>query len=111
TNSAGVPFDPPLERRRAIQVIRITTRSEEDRSGHNSLYLDCINSDGWTVDKPDYGFHREFSPWQAYYYSYESHFLIENKKLFWQETKEFHIHPDQRYGWARGGVGQGHMSR
>lgn len=104
TNSAGVPFDPPLTKDVNIRVIRITKRSKKCQAIKHAKYISAVNSDSFTIDKPAYGFSYPVSPYNCKFKSYSTSFLIDNKIKYFRETIELHIHPD---GWRRQVLDQG----
>ena len=104
TNSAGIPFDPPLEKDIAIRVIRISHNSKKCEAIKAARYLNAINNDSFTISKPAYGFSYPVGQYNAKIVSFNTSFAIENKVKYWRETIEVHNHPN---GWRRRVLDQG----
>lgn len=108
TNSANVPYDPPLERENSIRVIRITRNSKESNYGTYAKYKNTVNSDAFSINKSAYGFRLELRPFFAKFTDFGQSFAIENKVRYWRETIEVQIHPR---GWRRQIPDRGLMRR
>lgn len=108
TNSANVPYDPPLLREITLTTIRITRNVKEDNGGTYGKYKNAVNNDAFSINKAAYGFRREYRPYFAKFTDYGQHFQIENKVKFFRETVAVTIHPR---GWRRRILDMGRMRR
>ena len=98
TNSAGVPYNPPLEKEWAIRVLRITKHSRNTGATLADPYINAVNSDAFVINKPIYGFRYPVAPTCAKIKNYSTAFGFENGFKFWKEVIEVHINPN---GWRR----------
>lgn len=91
-NSAGVPFDPPLEDVLDIKVVRIT----KNRLAYTAVFddfLNSINTGTVHIDKPLYRYRDVWQPGAAKIVSHESRFMLYRTFPYWKESVEVHIHP------------------
>jgi hypothetical protein len=104
TNSAGMAYDPPLERENSIQVIRIA-RNYKEWPGPDFLgKRNTVNNDSFTIAIPEFGYRREVRPYYAKFIDFTEENQIENGKKFWRGTTEVQIHPRT---WRRQILDQG----
>lgn len=108
TNSAGVPFNPPIEKQRAIRVLRITKNSRTTIATLADKYINAVNSDSFTINKPDYGFSYKVDKYCAKINGYSTAFAIENGYKFWRESIEVYINPNT---WRRAILDAGYHRR
>lgn len=93
TNSAGIPYDPPIERENRIRVIRITRNYKEWPGPDFYKYEGKVNSDTFTIKVPEFGYRSEYRPYYAMFTSFSESNVVENGKAFWRGTTEIQIHP------------------
>lgn len=104
TNSANVPFDPPLEEVLDIKVIRISKYFRNYDGAAASRYQGAVNNDNVTIVKSRYKFRESFRRYQGRINSLSASFQILNRFPVYRQTIEVHIHPS---GWRRFVVDRG----
>lgn len=91
TNSAGVPFDPPVERDQAIVILRITKNFFQSNATNAGGFINCVNNDFFVINKPRYNFRYAVAPYCAKIKQYSSVFAVDNGIPYWRETVEVHL--------------------
>lgn len=91
-NSAGVPFNPPLEREDYIFVLRITKYSANFPATINTLLMH-LNNNLWTINKPQYNFTLTMAKHHAQFAAVSTSFDFKNNTKFWKTTYEIHYDP------------------
>lgn len=105
TNSAGVPYDPPLEKDYAIYVVRVTKNLPAFPNRHWSDYQNAVNKDAWNLTRRFPKLKLKLKPYTCKMQSISGSMQLQNNKLFWQVVYEFHVDTD--FGWRRDVVDKG----
>jgi len=84
TNSAGVPFDPPIEAPHAHPTISVTAWKTSTLFSNVTLYTDAINSDAW----------EGFAPKTLRCSEYTSSSVYENNTRYWEINITLEVLPD-----------------
>jgi hypothetical protein len=99
-SSAMTPLDPTLEDDTRIQVVRITKFLPSYNGDQYTPYLDCINNDRFTINKPQYGFRLSVGLYKAKFGSVSTDFGITSGIKYYRQTAELLI-STLPYGWLR----------
>lgn len=99
-NSLAKPYDTPLEKESRIKVVRITKHFQSYDDSLYDDYLEAINDDAFTIDKPQYNFRMTIPPFRARFGDVQSEFAITNGIKHYRTTIELLIIKRQ-YGWMR----------
>lgn len=99
-NSLKKPIIPTIEDSVPIKVIRITKYIAAYNAGDINNYLNHINSDYVTINKPAYNFRDFFSPYRGLVAQVQSAFGLQGNIKYYRQTAEIHVHPYIN-GWRR----------
>jgi hypothetical protein len=109
-NSAMMPCDPTLEEEARIQVVRITKFLPTYNGNDYTPYLDAINSDRFTINKPAYNFRLSVGLYKAKFGNVSTDFGFSSGIKYYRQTAELLI-STLPYGWLRPVVDQGFHRR
>lgn len=104
------PYDPTLEDEARIQVVRITQNIPAYNGDQYAPYQDAINSDRFTISKPQYKFRISVGLYKAKFGSITSDFNVESGIPYFRQTAEVLI-TSLPYGWLRLVVDRGRNRR
>jgi hypothetical protein len=96
SNSAGVPFDPPLMVNTAIRVVRIGSWVPNFNGAAATEWMNVVNSQAFLLAMPWCVFADRWGQYKAKIEQIGGEFQLRNKKLIWHKVTEIHIHPR---GW------------
>lgn len=105
-NSVPQPYDPTVEEEIKIKVVRITKHLPKYDAAFFDSYLDCINSDTFTINKPEYGFRQSVGIYRAKFGTVDASFGVSSGIKYWRVTAEVLLNPSP-YGWLRPVVDRG----
>jgi hypothetical protein len=105
-----VPIDPTLEDEARIQVVRITKYLPTYNGNDYTPYLDCINSDRFTINKPAYNFRLSVGLYKAKFGNVLTDFGFSSGIKYYRQTAELLISTPP-YGWLRPVVDRGILRR
>jgi hypothetical protein len=108
SDSARVPYDPPIEKEKDIRVIRITRNVFDYDLGFFDQYQGAVNSDLVVIAKPLYRYVDVLQPLTARIRVIGGRFNVVNGKKFWQQSIEIHVDRD---GWRRQLLDRGMQAR
>lgn len=103
-NSAGVPFDPPLEKEENIKVIRFSRNVRAYNGDLHDEFQDAINSENITVRKNAYRFVNTWRKHTALIKNIDAVHQFANGLSFWKEAIEVWV---KRSTWIREVVDRG----
>lgn len=86
-NSAGVPFNPTLEKEHKQHVIRITKYRSSYPGGHAALLMH-LNDNDWTINKPNYNFSVSIKKHHGQFVSMPASFDFQNGVKYWKVPYE-----------------------
>lgn len=95
-NSAGVPFDPPLEDELKIRVFSLTKYAGYYDGDEDNYWKNVVNSDDVTINWPTYNFQDRWKKQTAKVASFSSNHVFVNNMSLWRATLIIHINPR---GW------------
>lgn len=104
------PLDPTLEDEARIQVVRITQNVPAYNGEQYAPYQNAINSDRFTISKPQYRFRISVGLYKAKFGVITSDFNIESGIPYFRQTAEILI-STLPYGWLRPVVDRGRLRR
>lgn len=107
-NSAGVPYDPPVEKEKDIRVIRIMKHVREYDGLLFNKWNGRVNSDIVVINKPFYRYKDEWENLTAKIKVIGATFGRVNGKNYWRQTIEVHIDRD---GWRKRILDRGMAAR
>jgi hypothetical protein len=103
-NSAGKPFDPPLEEEWELTVVRFTRRIPIYNGNDWNPLIGMVNNDHVVIHKPKYNFRIEFGPYIGKIHNIGATYERDNGIGFYLLTKELWLNPK---GWRRLVLDQG----
>jgi hypothetical protein len=109
-NSLMEPCDPTLEEEARIQVVRITKFLPTYNGNDYTPYLDAINSDRFTINKPAYNFRLSVGLYKAKFGNVSTDFGFSSGVKYYRQTAELLI-STLPYGWLRPVVDQSYNRR
>lgn len=90
-NSAGVPFNPTLEKEHKQHVYRITKHMANYPANHDALLMH-LNKNVWTINKPNYNFTKTIQKWHGQLLALNASFDVQtqgnNVIRYWKVTYE-----------------------
>lgn len=95
-NSAGVPFDPPIEDEIKIRVFSLTKYGSYYDGDEDNYWKNVVNSDDVTINWPTYNFQDRWKKQTAKVASFSSHHVFVNGLSLWRATLTIHVNPR---GW------------
>lgn len=108
SNSARVPYDPPIEKEKDIKVIRISRNVAQYDEAFFNQFHGVVNRDLVTIVKPDYGFRSVIQPFTGKIKVIGATFQTQNGIRYWRQTIEVHVDED---GWRRKILDRGMATR
>lgn len=108
SNSACIPYDPPVEAELDIQVVRIAKNVFEYDGALLDTYSGAVNSDEFQINMPFYRFRMTVKPRQARI-RLASVFNRQNGIKYWRQTAELMIDRDR--GWRKKILDRGMAAR
>lgn len=108
SNSACVPYDPPIEKEKDIRVIRISRSVKVFEGDFFDQFQGSVNKDRVVINKPFYGYKDVWLPGTARIKFIGGVFATQKKIRYWRQTVEVHIDLE---GWRRKVLDRGMLAR